>query len=274
MSKFADYLRSIGTSEEDVKLLDTPAANAAYEKMSADADARLAAEKKKLDDYQVNVEKYYIDTNARAEQLRNDAIAARANEARARAAILEMQKQGLIDNAKQFGFDPEAAPAAPAAAAPKYLTADEIMPALDAAGDGLAAVMDAAAEHARLFPDKPFNARELRRASVAAKKSFYDYWQETFKVADAREAAAKARQEAHDKAVADAARADERAKLASEYANPNTRPASPSSAPFIIKRASDGKPETPWSRSENELSDLRVRKATENIIKRGEVVTH
>ena len=274
MSAFADYLRSLGTADADIAILDTSAAQKAYDKMVADSAAAVAAEKKRLEDYQVNVEKYYTETNTRAKQLQDDAITAKADAARARAAILEMQKQGLIDNAKQYGYDPEEKPTVPVKTEPKYLTADEIMPALDQAGEGLAAVMDAAAEHAKLFPDKPFNARQIRAAAVAARKSFYQYWEETFKVPEARTAAEAARQAAHDKSIADAARAEERALLASQYANPNTRPAVASNSPFVVKKAADGKPEVPWARNENELSDARVRKATENIIKRGEQVTH
>lgn len=271
---FAEYLRSLGTADADIAILDTPAAQRAYERMTADSAAAITAEKKRLEDYQLQVDDYYKKTSAKAKELEDRAIAAAASEGRARAAIMEMQKQGLIENAKQYGFDPDPAAVVTPATPPKYLTADDIMPSLDAAGEGLAAVMDAAAEHARLFPDKPFNARAIRAAAVAARKSFYQYWEETFKVPDARVAAETARQAAHDKQIADAARAEERAKLASEYANPNTRPAVASNSPFVLRKTADGKPEQPWTHSENELSDARVRKTTENIIKRGEQVTH
>jgi hypothetical protein len=270
---FAEYLRSLGTAEETIKLLDTPDAQRAYDKLVADRDTALAAERKKMEDYQVKVDEYYQTTKAKAKELEDRAINAGASEARARAAILEMQKAGLIENAKNYGFDPEV-PVVPAKKDPEYLTIDAVTPYLESAGDGLAQVMDAMVEHTRLFPDKPFNARAIRQAAVAAKKPFYQYWEESFKVAEARVAADKARQDAHDKQIADAARAEERAKLASEYGNPATRPASPSNSPFVIRKTDDGATRQPWARSEDENSNTRVRRATENFIKRGEQVTH
>ena len=270
---FAEYLRSQGASDEDIKILDTPIARKAHEAM----ESALAAEKQKMETYQGQVETYYTTTAAKAKELENRAIASAAEAARAKAALMEAQRQGLLDVAKDLGYTPDdpakkEPPVDPNA--PKYLTLDAVTPYLESAGDGLAAVMDAMVEHTRLFPDKPFNARAIRQAAVAAKKPFYQYWEETFKVSDARAAAETARQVAHDKQIADAARAEERAKLASEYANPNTRPAVASNSPFVIRKTADGKPEQPWNRSENELSDARVRKTTENIIKRGEQVTH
>jgi hypothetical protein len=275
MSKFADYLRTLGTAEADITILDTPAAQKAYDAM----EARVVAEQQKMLDYQDKVNDYYTTTNAKAKQLENQAIVASADAARAKAALMEAQRQGLVDVAKDLGYTPEDPNARREPVvdpnAPKYLTLDTITPYLDNAGDGLAAVMDAMAEHSRLFPDKPFNAREIRRQAVAAKKSFYEFWEQSFGVPAARTAAQKAAQDAHDKAIADAARVDERAKFASEYGNPATRPAVSSTSPFIVKKAADGQVQQPWAKSEDAASNDRVRRATENFIKRGETgATH
>jgi hypothetical protein len=285
MSKFADYLRSLGTAEADITVLDTPAAQKAYDAMEARMAEAVKVERDKMETYQGQVNQYYETTNAKAKQLENQAIVATAEAARAKAALLEAQRQGLIDVARDLGYTPDdqaAKDAAARAAAERAnggTNVDELMkqisPALESAGDGLAAVMDAMVEHTKLFPDRPFNAREIRRQSVAAHKPFYQYWEETFKVADARAAAAAAAQKAHDDKIAKDARDAAIAEMASTYGNPATRPAVPSNAPFVVRKSADGKPEAPWARSESEASDARVRRATENLIKsQGTGATH
>jgi hypothetical protein len=277
MSKFADYLRANGATEDEIKILDTPTAQRAYDKMVEEAGAAVAAEKKRLADYQVQVDDYYAKTSATAKDLENKAIVASAEAARAKAALLEAQRQGLLDVAKDLGYTPEPPANTPPANTPpnpKWVTADDIMPAIESAGDGLAAIYDAANEHARLFPNVPFNARELRRAAVTAKKSLYDYWEEKFEVRKAREAYnAKQQSERDDKLRAEG-EARAREKFASEYGNPATRPPVPSSSPFVIRKTDDGTVRQPWMKSEDENSNARVRKATENLIKRGETGVH
>jgi hypothetical protein len=273
---FAEYLRTQGATEDEIKSLATPRAEAAYAKLAEDSAAAIAAQKKRLDDYQIEVDKYYTETNAKAKKLENDAIVATAEAARARAALMKAQEQGLVDVAKDLGYD--VAPPKDKSVNPdnpKYVTEADIMPAIESAGDGLAAIYDAASEHARLFPNVPFNARELRRAAVASKKSLYDYWEDKFKVPEARAAYNAKQQAEHDEKLRLEGETRAREKFASEYGNPNTRPAVPSNSPFVPRKTDDGASvRQPWMRSEDENSNARVRKATENLIKRGESGVH
>ena len=162
---YAEYLRSQGATDEDIKVLDTPLARKAYESM----ESRLAAEQGKLDTYQKQVDEYYKTTGATAKKLENEAIVAKAEAARAKTALMAAQDQGLLDVAKDLGYtpdDPAAKAAADRAAADRardYYTRDEVKGVLESAGDGLAALTDAIAEHGMSFPTVPFNAREIRR---------------------------------------------------------------------------------------------------------------
>jgi hypothetical protein len=272
MSTFAEYLKSKGADDSTIAAMDTPLAREVYEQMTARA-AEADTLRTNMKAYETKVNDYYTETKSQAEKRERDLMLAEAEAARSKAAILSLQKQGLIDVAKDLGFDPATPPAA-AAATPKYVTEESLFPYIDNAGEGLAAVMDAMDEHKRLFPNVPFSAQQIRREAVAAKKPFYEYWETKFKVADARASAAKAAQESHDKEIADKARAEERAKLASEYGSPLTRPAVPSTSPFIPRKADNGQAKQPWGRSEDENSNDRVRRATENVIKRSETAVH
>ena len=269
---FAEYLKSKGADDATIAAMDTPLAREVFDAMQAKA-AEADTLRTNMKSYETKVGEYYETTKQQAEKRDKELMLARAEAARSRAAILSLQEQGLVDVAKDLGFDPKEPPKVEPAA-PKYVTEADIMPAINNAGEGLAAVMDAMVEHNRLFPDKPFNARAIRQESVAAGKSFYDYWETKFNVRDARAAYEAKQKTDYESRLREEGAKAEREKLASMYANPNTRPAVPSSSPFVVKKSADGKVEQPWAKSEDQRSDDRVRRATENLIKRGEQATH
>src|SRR5271156_642766 len=265
---FAEYLKSKGADDATITAMDTPLAREVYEQMNARA-AEAETLKTNMKAYETKVGEYYETTKAQADKRDRELILSRAEAARTRAALLAAQEQGLIDVAKDLNLKLDE-PAKTPADAPNYLTLDAVKPYLESAGDGLAAVIDATAEHSRLFPERPFNARQIRLEAVAANKPFYQYWEEKFGVRQARDAYETKQREAYELKLRKEGADAERAKFASEYGNPMTRPATPSNSPFFSRKTDDGKPRQPWAASEDENSNARVRRATENFIKRGE----
>jgi hypothetical protein len=269
---FAEYLKSKGADDATIATMDTPLAREVYEQMTARA-AEADEAKRNMKAYETKVNEYYDTTKADAAKRDRELVLARAEAARHKAAILSLRDQGLVDVAKDMGFDPEVPPV-PAKNEPKYVTEESLFPYIDNAGEGLAAMSDAREEHNRLFPTVPFSAQQIRREAVAAKKPFYQYWQEKYGVPAAREAFDKTQKESYEAKLRKEGADAERAKLASEYGNPMTRPATPSTSPFIPRKADNGQAKQPWGRSEDENSNDRVRRATENVIKRSETAVH
>lgn len=288
MATLAEYLRSQGASEDDIKALTegsfSGAANRAFSKLQADltaeSTARAAAESSIKDLEQKSQSWYNEQIVPEFEKLRNKTITTEAELAKARTALLTAQKQGLLNVAKDLGYDPESNPTPqnPTATAAgsfdpnRYFTRDEILQIAQGEGDAIAIAQDIAYEHSRLFPDKPLNFRELRKRAVAAKKPVEQLWMEEFHVADARAAQAKS---AHDAELAKAREEGataERQRLADQYGNPNTRPLAPSSSPFTPRPAT-GRDKMPWDApgSSEALSNDRVARATKKVM---ETVVH
>lgn len=277
---YAEYLKSLGATEEEIKTLDTPLARKAFDnQVSAAAAAKSAA-----DSYQERANAWYEEQKGNLTKAQTDAVAARAEVERLRGTLLEAQRQGLIDVAKDLGlkleelerkgtptppnpspngFDPE-----------RYFTRDDILAIAEREGEAIAVSQDISAEHMSLF-GKPVNFRELRREAVAAKVPVEQFWMTKYNVTKAREDRAKAEEEKKLQAVRD----EERKKVEAEWAaklsqNPNLRVLEPSSAPFAPRSGNDirvGK--QPWEVGTSEqLHDARVRKGTELALKRE--VTH
>ena len=91
------------------------------------------------------------------------------------------------------------------------------------------------------------------------KKPLPDYIASKFDFAGKRAAA----RDAATKAAEEAIRKDERAKVVSEYGNPNTRPGMPSNQPFIPQRAGEGAGKMPWEVPAAERRNNRIQRALE-----------
>jgi hypothetical protein len=269
---YAEYLKANGATDDEIKVLDTVVSRRAFDKSQADAEeARQAAVKleETMKNYEARVQSWYTENDSKLKQVQNQAIASAAEAARAKAALLEANRQGLIDVTKDLGYDPE--PPKPAAAAPddRYLTMDKFQQAGDAFAANLAGLLDAANEHARLFPGQPFNAEQLRREAQAAGKTLLPYWEEKFKVREAREQAAQKQRDAEiAKWKAEGAKEKE-TELVSRFGNPETRPMLPSKSPFAVrpddKLRSDNQP---WNKSETQLQNDRVSRAAQRLVER------
>src|SRR5271156_787991 len=114
MATYAEYLKSQGASDEDIKVLDTPIARKAYERLEAavvSASERADAEKRAMDEYKTSVREWN-DTKIVPEfqDLDRKATLATANEARLLAAIKTSQDEGLKAVAKSMGYKLDDAP--------------------------------------------------------------------------------------------------------------------------------------------------------------------
>jgi len=282
-NEYVEFLKANGASDEDVKAL-TEGSFAATAIRSFDAaQARIAAEtaaavKAKADAfaYQEKADKWWNEQAIpEYQKMERESTLAKANEARIVAAIKASQDEGLKAIAKEMGYpvdgapanpNPNPNPALPAGFDPKnFVTTETLLQVAEREGDAIAIASDIAFEHRQLFPDKPLNFREMRKAAVAAKKPVEQYWMETFGVTAAREAAATARQKAHDDALIAQGAAAEREKLVSQYGNPDARPLQPSTSPFAVRKET-GRDKQPWEAGESNLERDRVTRATKHVV--------
>jgi len=269
---YAEYLKASGATEEEIKVLDSPVARRAFDKSQADLEAA-QAEYTKLDqtmkNYETRVQSWYTENDNKLKQVQNQAVAAAAEAARAKAALMEAQKQGMVDIAKDLGYSTEEPK--PAAAAPddRYLTMEKFQQAGDTFASNLTAMLDAANEHARLFPNTPFNAEQLRREAQAQGKTLLPYWEEKFKVRDAREQAAQKQRDAEiAKWKAEGAKEKE-VELVSKFGNPETRPMLPSKSPFTVRKEDPLRSDNqPWNKSETQLQNDRVTRAAQKLVEK------
>jgi hypothetical protein len=282
---FAEYLQSLGASSDDVKALTEGSfagtAKRAFDKLQADA-ASAAAEAKKQRDinvaYEAKVNEWFDKHDAEFKTVEQQVIAAKAKEAAAVAALRTAHERGMIDVAKDLGYNFDAPPnnTPPNNNAPldssKFVTADlfanKISEFSERAGDGLAVLQDIVLEHMQLFPNQPLKVRELRSAAVKANKSVEQYWLETFKVDEARAAMAKRASDAHEAELRKKITEEVTSEFASKYGNPDVRPLQPSTN-FLTPRKETNRDKAPWETGlEGEGgSNDRVRRATQNALK-------
>lgn len=267
---YSEHLRANGATEDEVKLLDVPAARKAFDAISADAEARVLDYKKKADDW-------YTDTIKPAyDKSQADATKAIADAARLRSLVASSQDDGLRKVAEEMGYklDGTAAPkVAPTTEnlldTSKFVTVDALKQMTDNVGAGLAALQDMVAEHMQLFPDKRLDVRSLRTEAVAAGKQVYDYWQTKYGVLAAREAADKLARETHEAKLRKEGRDAAIAEFANNNANPNMVPGS-TSTNVLAPRASAGREKQPWESGldgENGSND-RVGRGTKLFIQK------
>jgi len=269
---YAEYLKANGATDDEIKVLDTVVSRRAFDKSQADAEeARQAAVKleETMKNYESRVQSWYTENDAKLKQVQNQAVASAAEAARAKAALMEAQKLGLHDIAKDLGYTAEPPAKTQEQVDDRYLTMDKFQQAGDAFAANLAGLLDAANEHARLFPGQPFNAEQLRREAQSAGKTLLPYWEEKFKVRDAREQAAQKQRDAEiAKWKAEGAKEKE-TELVSRFGNPETRPMQPSKNPFAVrpddKLRSDNQP---WNKSETQLQNDRVSRAAQRLVER------
>lgn len=266
MATYAEYLKSNGATEDEIKVLDTPVARRAFDalqsKVEAESAARIAKEAELT-----NYDKWYQEKALPEYKAMETEYMKNASEAaRYKAMVEAAQKQGLIEveaNAAAASAAAAAAAANPPAFNEKEFIDRVIIPLADKEGDAIALASDIAFEHRQLFPDKPLNFRELRRAALAARKPVEQYWMETFGVQAARQSQADAARKAHE----DSIRKEERDKvvkeLADKYGNPDARPPVPSTSPFT-QRPEGGRDKQPWEASEK--SNERVQRVTQKLI--------
>src|SRR5258705_36961 len=271
MRKYSDFLKATGATDEELKTLVTPTAERAFDKLQSDAEAaaaKIATLDKNYKDYQVSVNGWHEENNAKLIKAQNDAVANAAESARAKAALMELQTRGLIDVAKDFGWATEPPKVVPPALDERYVSLDKFQEVANSIGDNLAALEDMVMEHKQLFPDRPLSVRQLRNEALAAKKSVHEYWESKYKVGEARETAAKTQRDAEiAKWKAEGAKEKE-TELVSKFGNPETRPMVPSHSPFTPRLADPLRKEHPWNQPDGKLQNDRVARATKNLMEK------
>jgi hypothetical protein len=272
MPKLEDVLKSQGYSDEDIKalgpLLTDTKFRGAVEKVAGTAEESQAKADKLEKDLGVWAEWHQKTAQPAIESAMTNEQNARAEAASLREKFKTLQDQGLITLAQQAGEPTVPQPQNPGPSLGdfdpkkhKLVTEDDVLRFADMEGDAIAAAQDIASQHYELFGTRLPSFRELRKESVAAKKSIDQYWQEKFKVSERRaEIDAKNRADAEAKV-----RADERSKVISELANPMTRPPSSSRAPFARRGPGSETAQQPWQNS-NERSAARVEKALKTAL--------
>jgi len=282
---FAEYLKSLGTADEDVKALTegsfASTAKRAFDKLQADLAAehaaREAAEAARVA-YEASVDEWHkTKVIPEYQSMQNELIKVQAEEARAKRVLAAIQERGLIDVAKDLGYDPAPPKHAPSSGGDnnvpvldpsKYFTRDEILQIAKGEGEAIAIAQDIAYEHAQLFPDRPLKFRELRAKAEAAKKPVEQFWMETYGVAAAREKREADAKAAYEKRLREEGATAERAKFA-EGANPFNRPLVPSVSPLAARPAT-GRDKQPWELGGGEdggrLQVDRVTRATQKVL--------
>lgn len=281
---YAEFLKSQGATDEDIKLLDTAIGRKAFDKMNADAEAAraegaaaVAAAKKDRE----QLTGWFNETAVpEFKDMERRSLAAEAEAGKARAAWKAAQERGLVDleQLKALGYDTTVPPVKTPTGLPdgfdpsKFITRDDIKGVADNAGDGLAVLQDIVMEHAQLFPDKPLKVRQLRQEAVAAGKTVEQFWLERYGVTAAREKKATDEREAYAKKLREEGAVAERTRLASQYGNPDTRPMVTSSFSFT-KKTGNEQAKQPWERNDDASND-RVRRAAERLIEKQSGTTH
>lgn len=276
MSAYSDFLKSQGATAEDIAILDTPVAQRAFDKQQANATAA-AADALARGQAEANStwEQFYKDkVTPQYDGMATREAQALAEAARAKEALITLNKQGLSDLAVKMGYVPAdgAAPVVPANPAlpagfdaSKFMTVEQATQLADREGQAIATVQDIAIEHASLFPNSRLNFRELRAEAVAKRIPLEQLWMDKFGVAKARSDAEAARIQAHDDAIRKETRDAVTTEFISKYANPETRPLIPSSSP-LAPRPATGRDKMPWERNENEAASDRVVRATQKVL--------
>src|SRR5580765_486326 len=269
---YAEYLKANGATEDEIKVLDTAVSRRAFDKSQADAEeARAAAAKleETMKNYETRVNQWYTENDAKLKQVQNQAVTSAAEAARAKAALLEAQRQGMVDVAKDLGYEAEPPKQQPAQLDDRYLSREAFAAAGETFAANLAGLLDAANEHARLFPGTPFNADQLRREAQASGKTLLPYWEEKYKVREAREQAAQKQRDAEIAKWKQEGAKEKETELISRLGNPELRPLVPSKSPFAVRPDDKLRADNqPWNKSETQLQNDRITRASQKLMER------
>jgi hypothetical protein len=284
---YAEYLRSMGASEEEVKILDTAVGRKSYETMQSQlASASEAARKAKegADNYHKEVDTWFENHDKEFKTIEQQLIAAKAKAASFETALRTINDRGIIDVTKELGLNLDA-PAnggggnggggnnnnrsdTPPNDGKKYITEETVLALAEREAESIALMSDIAAEHVYLFGQPLRNARELRKEATQKKVPLEQVWMEKYNVVKARadkDAAAKKadedriRKDEHDKVVAE---------FAAKYGDPNLRVPEPSRS-FLVPRANTNREKQPWETGidgEGGSND-RVKRATATALR-------
>lgn len=276
MATYVEFLKSQGATDEDIKLLDTPVARKAYERMEAaiaDKEAARVKAQQQAEGYQ----KWYNDEALPyVTGVESKLKVTEATLAGERARIKSLQDAGLLEVAVNDDAARAAAAAAATAGQPTFdpakhnlVTTDILTQVAEREGDAIAVAQDIAAEHAYLFsgdPSKRLNFRELRKEAIAQKKPVETLWMEKYGVQAARDARSAADKAAYEKKVADDAIAAYKAAHPASSVNPALGTGVPSANPFTGKAPSSmGTASTdalPWQKSDTQKVNDRLSKVT------------
>lgn len=266
---YAEFLAENGALPEDIKIMDTAVARKAFEKQQTMlTDAANRAEK--AEQLKAETDKWYYDTHLPEYQtMQNSVVTAQAEAARYKAAIVAAEKQGLVNIAKDLGFNPDAPVTPVTPVSPdmsKYATNDLLLQVAEREGDAIAAAQDIAAEHSILFPGQRLSFRELRKEAMTRKIPVEQLWMDKYKVSEARTARETAAREQEQRKWRDEGAAAARAEFA-VTGNPDITHPSASRSPFTQRASGDPRQgKQPWeSPSEHVLSDDRVKKVASKI---------
>lgn len=264
---YAEYLKANGATDDEIKILDVPAAQRAFAKQQSDlaaAQAAAAAAASKVNTY----DEWYKVNAPIADQMRAERDIAKAEAAAEKARLKALQDAGLIEVDANANAAAAAAEAARLAGATTFdpakhnlVTSDILRQVADKEGEAIATLADLSWEHSQLFPGKPVNWRELRKEAVASNQNVEQLWMTRYNVQAARDARSAADKAAHEKAIADAAVADYKSK--NSQTNPMLHNAVPSSNPFT-NRPPSAEDNLPWLKNDSAKVNDRVNRMLQN----------
>jgi hypothetical protein len=270
---YAEYLRENGASEDDIKLLDTPVARKAHDKMVATA----ADAKRRSDDIIAKNNEWRDTVEAQNQTYLRERDTALANAAAESARLKKLQDLGLLavaENLEPGSTTPRAGetPAFDPKTLDRYVDRDTFLGAVEQEGSAIALVQDIASEHALLFgndPTKRLNFRALRTEAKDRKMNVEALWMEKFGVPAARATlAAKEKSEYESRIAADAI-----TKYKSEHPETNPLLAVPtiSRTPFSGRVPSASDATKPWLKSDAEREQSRIAKVLPKLEQLGQV---
>lgn len=267
---YAEFLKAEGASEDDIKLLNTPIAQKAFDKQQAIA----VAAKQKSDELIEANRKWAEQVETQNQAYLKERDSAKIDAAAAQARIAKMGELGLIEVAERLepgSTKPEAKTTPNDFDPSKYVTSDTLMQVAEREGDAIAIAQDISFEHQQLFggdATKRLNFRELRREAVSRKMPVESLWMEKYGVQAARDARAAKERADHENRIASEAVT----KYKSEHVNPLTTAPVISSTPFTGRVISEGKAAThPWQQGEATRENARVAKVMDTLSKQGTV---
>src|SRR5262245_39055868 len=96
---YAEYHKSVGASDDEIKVLDTPLARRAFDAQQRSVDE---AYNRGAGDYETKAKDWFAKIEGEVAENNRKLAVAVANEARAKAAVLAARDQGLTDIAKDL----------------------------------------------------------------------------------------------------------------------------------------------------------------------------